>query len=520
VADEHQDLKQSRVNGAVSATTITLGCEIGAIAQLACSAAGARGCLIVIRRTSGDGSVWADADSPPRELDDPRITELINRWMGDGASNPISRPLTPSDAAVLHVLAIETKAFANLTLWHHCEGQPQIFVVLISMASGNMTKSVAALAARCSSAVTRDQYHSQQSLFWRGQAGQLRDDLNAVRTAAARATRENASEAALNRRLAANAQRGNLGAIASVLGRLGLSEGWIIATQDGGGLRVTDVCGVPRDALGDAGSELKRPQRTRTIASRNLGQGRDLSVGERRFQRLGYRGYLRLSWDGGVLILLSRRAVDAAARARVSNCFAVIRPYLENLFLSRELERQRVFVRSLVRGLFATADTERANLRRDLHDDWAQLLAAAQIAVNGDREDARRFFRELEGELRKRLLALRPSPSRQGNLKVTVEAELARLGQAGIEATSRVRNLHRLPATVKEALARVIGEGVSNVIRHAGANRVQIEIGCSDGIASAAVIDDGQVSLMERPLRVRGCADWPSASRFWVEAAN
>lgn len=40
---------------------------------------------------------------------------------------------------------------------------------------------------------------------------------------------------------------------------------------------------------------------------------------------------------------------------------------------------------------------------------------------------------------------------------------------------------------------RVIGEGVSNVIRHADANRVLIEVECHDGVALAAVRDNGPV---------------------------
>jgi two-component system sensor histidine kinase UhpB len=212
--------------------------------------------------------------------------------------------------------------------------------------------------------------------------------------------------------------------------------------------------------------------------------------------------------EGGVLGLLSRSAVTVAARKRVADSLRAVAPHLRGLFLSRELERQRALVRSLARGLFRSADAERARLRRDLHDDWAQLLAAAQIALNGGSDDARRFFRELEGELRKRLDALRPLEARRVSFKAALNAEVQRLERAGLEVTVSVRGVSRLPATAKEVFRRVISEGVSNVIRHAAASQVRIGVECRDGAGSVAITDNGRgTGAASEGVGLRGLAE-------------
>ncbi len=492
MANNRQVPERAAPDSGVEATTGPI-IEIGNLAQLACAAAGAKGCLVTLRSSFGDGCVWATSTGSPRHFSGARVTELATRWDdGEGGATSITHRLAASDGAVLRSLGIEIEDAARLTFSRHTEGQSTISVALVSAAAAKMTKAVAELAARCTSALISGHYHSHRAIFWRTQAGKLRDNLIAARGQAARTIHEHLSAMAANRRLVTNAERGNLPALASALSKLGPFEGWILATHDRDGLRVRAARGVPRDAVGEPANGLRRLLQPRVTLARNLGPAAGSSAEERLFRSLGYRAYLSVPLEGAALLLLARNPLKAAARARVINSCITIGPHLRSLFLSRELERQRALVRSLVRGLFATADAERVSLRRDLHDDWAQLLAAAQIAVNGDGEDARRFFRELEGEMRKRLDALRPPPSRRGNLKGTIDAELQRLSQAGIHATSSIHGLNRVPATIREVFTRVIGEGVSNVIRHAGADRVQIEVKCRDGVALATITDNGR----------------------------
>lgn len=494
MASERQDFKEAAPEDALKPCAPGVGAEISKVAQLACAATGAKGCLVIYGSPLGDGSVWASGACAARQLDHALVlTKLIARWSpGTDGVIPIIHRATPSDVAVLRSLGIEIEDAARVALWRHTEGQSTISVAIVSAAAGEMTKAVAGLVAHSTSALIGGQDESHRAMFWRHEATRLRDSLVAVRGKAARTAREHRSETAANRRLIVNAGCGDLPALASALSKLGPFDGWILLAQEREGLQVKAVRGVPRDALSGSGNELRRMLDRPVTIAQKLGRGAVSSSTERLLRGLGYRACLSVPLEDAVLLLLARNPLTAVARARVANSRRTIAPHLRSLFLSRELERQRALVRSLVRGLFATADAERASLRRDLHDDWAQLLAAAQIAIDGNREDARRFFIQLRDELRKRLNALRPPNSHRGSLKGTIGAELRRLSQAGIQATASIHGHSRLPLTVKEVFSRVIGEGVSNVIRHAGADQVCIEVQCRDGVATATITDNGR----------------------------
>jgi signal transduction histidine kinase len=483
--------RAAQTNGAAPEIA-DLAMELGGVAQLANAAGGAAGCLIAFRSPMGGASVWAADSGVVRLPGDGLVLELAARWTAGCGSQPlILHRLSPSETAILRSLQIDVAESASLIVGCRTEG-PQTIALAMVCGPCAATKSMADLAVRWTSILLRDYRHAGQASFWRAQAGLLRDALQTERAQAAKAARERARDLAANRRLAAQAWRGNLAAVASSLSRPGPFEGWFLATREADGVRIRAVHGLPRDALAEPGNAAIEALNRRVIVSRRLGSGAVLSEQERRFQKLGYRAYLSVPLEDGALVLLSRAAVTLEARHRVAAAVKSIEPQLKVLYLSRELRRQRTLVRSLVRGLFNTADTERANLRRDLHDDFAQLLAAAQIALDGRTDDARRFFRELGVELRKRLDALRPPPSRRAGLKAAIPAQAGRLRTAGIEVTLRVRGVRRLPAAANEVFCRVLGEGVANVIRHAAANHVEIELQCRDGAASLAIIDNGR----------------------------
>ena len=83
---------------------------------------------------------------------------------------------------------------------------------------------------------------------------------------------------------------------------------------------------------------------------------------------------------------------------------------------------------------FAAVDQERTDTARDLHDDQAQLLAAAKIALDGRREAARSIFKQVEQELRRKTRELRPASIGDASLDQAIEHEFARLHRAGVKA--------------------------------------------------------------------------------------
>jgi signal transduction histidine kinase len=493
VAEQAQILNRTGPTEGAVPQLADLALELGALAQLANAAGGAAGCLIVFRDWAAAACVWADDSGVAQIRDDATILQMAMRWSAGCGGRPFAvHRLSPSESAILRSLRIDIAQPATLIVAGRSEGPQRFAVVMVSAAAGAAARSTAELAARCTAILLRDWRHAGQASFWRVQAGLLRDTLQKERAQAARAARERARDSASKRRLAAHAARGSFAAVASALSKLGPFEGWFLATRAADGLHLTAIHGLPRDALSDPGNSIIEALPRRFIGRRGLKAGAALSKMERRLRNLGYCACLSAPLEGATLVLLSREVVTMAVRQRVASALKSIEPQLRILYLSREIERQRALSRSLVRGLFRTADAERANLRRDLHDDWAQLLAAAKIALDGRTEDARRFFRELEVELRKRLDALRPAPSPRGGLGAAITAEAQRLRTAGIDVAMKVTGVRRLPAAAREVFCRVLGEGVANVIRHAAAAHVEIELQCRAGVASLAIADDGK----------------------------
>lgn len=137
---------------------------------------------------------------------------------------------------------------------------------------------------------------------------------------------------------------------------------------------------------------------------------------------------------------------------------------------------------------------ERARIARDMHDNvGAQLLRALHTREEGRRESL----------LRETLSDLRGIINDAANPNLSLEEALAelryetaeRLSAAGIELEWRVESGEAgapVSAKAAHALRPLVRETVSNVVKHAGAHRVEVEIERrADGLL-VAVEDDGK----------------------------
>ena len=173
--------------------------------------------------------------------------------------------------------------------------------------------------------------------------------------------------------------------------------------------------------------------------------------------------------------------------------------------LAIAVERARLFDRSARLG----AVEERNRLARELHDTLAQGLTAtglqlesagALLEAGSETEKARaalsraldltRFNLE---EARRSVLDLRAAPlegySLPAALKILVDRWEA---ETGISARFAAVNRGRpLPPSVEVALYRVCQEALTNVARHANADRVTVRLVATPETVSLAVEDDG-----------------------------
>jgi signal transduction histidine kinase len=167
----------------------------------------------------------------------------------------------------------------------------------------------------------------------------------------------------------------------------------------------------------------------------------------------------------------------------------------------RDAERMRLDgIRASRARVLEAADTERRRVVRDLHDGAQQRLvqtvlilrlAQRELADNGDgtplvREalsQAEHATRELS-ELAHGIL---PPVLTRGGLRAGVEALAAR-----IHVPVAVAVVHdRLPAAVESTAYFVVAEALTNVVKHSGADRVEVEAAVADGALRVSVRDNG-----------------------------
>jgi two-component system sensor histidine kinase DesK len=163
---------------------------------------------------------------------------------------------------------------------------------------------------------------------------------------------------------------------------------------------------------------------------------------------------------------------------------------------NRELATSREEVRRL-----ATA-AERERIARDLHDVLGHTLTVVAVKadlagklLDRDVAAARREVDDIRDTARSALADLRAAVT--GMRSTTLAAELAgaraALSSAGLQHDVRV-SAGALPPPVENALAYVLREAVTNVVRHADASRVTIDLARDGAEARLEVRDDGRGS--------------------------
>lgn len=150
-----------------------------------------------------------------------------------------------------------------------------------------------------------------------------------------------------------------------------------------------------------------------------------------------------------------------------------------------------------VRRLARLAERER--ISRDLHDLLGHTLSLVALKselagrlMDRDPEQARRHITEVERVARQALAEVRQAVSGMRAPELHAELAAARLSldSVGIELVARIDDVP-LVAEHEQALAMALREGVTNVIRHAGARRVDVRLHRSAGETVLEVSDDG-----------------------------
>jgi signal transduction histidine kinase len=154
--------------------------------------------------------------------------------------------------------------------------------------------------------------------------------------------------------------------------------------------------------------------------------------------------------------------------------------------------------RILAQHLLEVQEVERRSLALELHDQLGQLLTAIRFALRGRRKgaiaEAVALVDQATEEVRNLALALRPPSLDLLGLPAALRAYLeSQARRTGIDIHLEVVGLdERLPAPVETACFRLVQEAVTNVARHSGARRVDVEISGRGDAVFVVVRDDGK----------------------------
>jgi signal transduction histidine kinase len=177
---------------------------------------------------------------------------------------------------------------------------------------------------------------------------------------------------------------------------------------------------------------------------------------------------------------------------------------------ARELER---LVEERTRELSALSthlqdltEKEKAALARDLHDELGGLLTAAkmdlswlQSRIAGDPDIVERLHQlgavlDEAMDVKRRVVEdLRPSLLDHFGLPTALRAYVESVcAKSDLRADIAIAAEAEFPKDIAIALFRVVQEGMTNVVRHAHAHTVRLELEFDGELCCLALIDDGE----------------------------
>jgi two-component system sensor histidine kinase UhpB len=165
------------------------------------------------------------------------------------------------------------------------------------------------------------------------------------------------------------------------------------------------------------------------------------------------------------------------------------------------LERER---RDSGRRAVGAQEQERRRVALELHDEVGQLLTGVVLGLDGlatmVSEDVRPRVTGLQGmvrdgadQVREIARGLRPESLEELGLRsALIGLTTAVADRSGLQVTRNIDTaLPTLPADTELVVYRVAQEALTNVVRHAGARRVDVALHQVDGFLELRVTDDG-----------------------------
>ena len=160
--------------------------------------------------------------------------------------------------------------------------------------------------------------------------------------------------------------------------------------------------------------------------------------------------------------------------------------------------------RDAMRRVVEAQELERKRLARELHDETGQALASIllglkplETATSGEARESVLALRELVvttlQDVRRLAVELRPSALDDLGLVPAIDRLARSFGESGLQVDV-LANIggERLPEAVETTLYRIVQEAVTNVAKHAEANRLSVTLTRKGSSVVVIVEDDGK----------------------------
>jgi signal transduction histidine kinase/ketosteroid isomerase-like protein len=214
----------------------------------------------------------------------------------------------------------------------------------------------------------------------------------------------------------------------------------------------------------------------------------------------------------GVMVATSPEAgsLPAGTESRLENFTELVATAISNTEARTEVAASRA-------RIVAATDEERRRVVRDLHDGAQQRLVhtivtlkLARRAVQNEREDAAALLTEAldhaeqaTAELRELAHGILPAALTRGGLRAGVDALASRMPVPVENGVS----VGRLPAAVEATGYFVVAEALTNVAKHARAERAAVTARVENGTLVVHVRDDGVGGARPDGSGLRGLVD-------------
>lgn len=205
---------------------------------------------------------------------------------------------------------------------------------------------------------------------------------------------------------------------------------------------------------------------------------------------------------GDVEVEMLGRTLDNA-RTRLAETLGALQAFNEQLEAqvvarTKVIEGQHEERKLLVQRMLHATEDERRRLARELHDEIAQLLTVVQMSLHRitpetpDLQQAAALLQQTQIEIHRLIHDLRPSLLDDLGLAAAMRSYADdHLSQHGVHVSLEIEDgLPSLPE-IETVVFRIYQELLTNILRHADADHVSVELYRRDTTLVLAVEDDG-----------------------------